>query len=121
MKVTRCDYAGKTVIVGMDVHKKSYVIEASCEGQVVKKWTTPAVPTSLAEQLVRYFPGAKIKSAYEAGFSGFKLHRTLVAAGIENIVVNAASIEVSGNNRVKTDKRDAHKINEQLAAGRLRG
>lgn len=52
---------------------------------------------------------------------GFWLHRELEAAGISNIVVHAASIEVAANDRVKTDKRDSLKMARQLAAGRLRG
>lgn len=121
MKVTAYDYSGKKVFVGMDVHKKSYVIAAYCDGAIVKKWTTPASPESTAEQVTKFFKGAEIHSAYEAGFSGFKLHRVLAAAGISNRVVHAASIEVKSNDRVKTDKRDAKKIAEQLAANRLRG
>ena len=69
----------------------------------------------------KFFPGAKIKSAYEAGFSGFHLHRYLTQKGINNIVVHPASIEVSSRDRVKTDKRDALKIATQLSAQRLRG
>lgn len=121
MKLSNRSYLGKKVFIGIDVHKKSYVISAHCDGVVVKKWSTPALAERTAEQLNEYFKGAEIFSAYEVGFSGFGLHRTLVAAGVKNIVVNAASIEVEANNRVKTDKRDARKIAEQLAAGRLRG
>jgi transposase len=44
-----------------------------------------------------------------------------MAAGIDCIVVHAASIEVSSRDTVKTDKRDSLKIAQQLAAGRLRG
>jgi transposase len=121
MKVTTRDYTGKKVFVGMDVHKKSYAIAAYCDGEVVKKWTTPSSPEATAEQLTKFFKGAEIHSAYEAGFSGFSLHRVLAAAGIESRVVHAASIEVKSNDRVKTDKRDAKKIAEQLAADRLRG
>jgi transposase len=67
------------------------------------------------------FGGASVRAAYEAGYSGFWLYRKLVAAGIDCIVVHAASIEVSARDTVKTDKRDSLKIAQQLAAGRLRG
>jgi transposase len=115
------DYSGKKVFVGMDVHKKSYVIAAHCDGEIVKRWTTSANPESTAEQLTKFFRGAEIHSAYEAGFSGFNLHRVLAAAGINSRVVHAASIEVKSNDRVKNDKKDAKKIAEQLGANRLRG
>lgn len=80
----------------------------------------PACPARLVEYLHKYFQGAYIKSAYEAGFSGFHLHRTLVDNKIDNIVVHAAAIEVSSRDRVKTDKRDATKIAIQLSSNRLR-
>ena len=120
MKIAKRDYSGKSVFVGIDVHKKSYVIAACCDGEVVKKWTSTANPITLAQQLSKFFDGAEVHSAYEAGFSGFKLHRVLISAGIKSRVINAASIEVESNSRVKTDKRDAKKIAEQLAANRLR-
>lgn len=115
----KISYQGKKVFVGIDVHKKSYSVVAVVEGIVAKKWRTLASPDQLAEQLRRYFPGASIYTAYEAGFSGFVLHRVLTEAGIDNLVVNPASIEVAVNNRVKTDNRDARKIATLLEAGRL--
>ena len=60
-----------------------------------------------------------MKSAYEAGFCGFILHRFLIDHGIHNIVVHPGSIEVESNNFKKTDKRDSKKIAIQLSAGRL--
>ncbi|WP_235112000.1 transposase [Acaryochloris sp. 'Moss Beach'] len=114
-------YVGKEVFIGIDVHKKTYTVVARFEEEVVKKWTTKASPQSLAQQLLKYFDGATIYSAYEAGFSGFVLHRELEAHGIQNIVVNAAGIEVAVNNRVKTDKRDALKLATLLEAKRLKG
>jgi transposase len=91
------------------------------EGEVVKKWTTAASPQALTQQLLKYFAGATIHTAYEAGFSGFVLHRELEQQGIHNLVVNAAGIEVAANDRVKTDQRDAHKLSILLEAKRLKG
>src|SRR5688572_19203130 len=94
-------YKGKTVFVGMDVHKKHYSLSCIFEGTLVKKATVKASPEKLVEFLKKYFPEAKIKSAYEAGFCGFFLHRYLEKNGIENLVVHPASIEVSSRDRVK--------------------
>ncbi len=109
-------YEGKEVFVGIDVHKKTFSVVSIVEGAIVKKWRTTAKPKQLTKQLKDYFPKAKIYSAYEAGFSGFVLHRQLEKVGIENVVVNAASVEVTVNNRVKTDKRDALKLASLLEA-----
>lgn len=114
-------YEGKKVKVGIDVHKRTYVITARCDGTVVKRASVPANPTTLAESLKRWFKGAEIFSCYEAGFSGFGLHRILVASGIHNIVINPASIEIAASDKKKTDKRDSNKMAEQLDAGRLKG
>ena len=114
-------YTGEDVYIGIDVHKKSYVLEARVGQARVKRWTTPALPQKLPEQLLKYFDGGMIHTAYEAGFSGFVLHRSLSQAGIDSRVVHAAAIEVAAHNRVKTDKRDARKLAIQLEAGRLEG
>lgn len=115
------DYRGKIVYMGLDVHKKTYSCVSICDDEVVKRDTLPANPEGLVKYVKKFFPGAKIISAYEAGFSGFHLHRYLTQNGILNRVVHPASIEVSSRDRVKTDKRDALKIATQLSAKRLRG
>ena len=113
------DYTGKTIFVGMDVHKKTYSVTAICDGVIVKRDTIKAEPQGLISYLKKRFGSGKIKTAYEAGFCGFHLHRALESAGIENIVVHAAGIETS-NSRVKTDKRDSLKIAAHLSEGKLR-
>ena len=114
-------YEGKVIFVGIDVHKNHYTVSCICEGELIKRDTITATPDNMVTYLQKYFRGAKVRSAYEAGFCGFYLHRYLVRHGIKNIVVHAASIEISARDRVKTDKRDSLKIAQQLAAGRLRG
>lgn len=52
-------------------------------------------------------PGVRLVSCYEAGRDGFWLHRWLLAQGIENRVLDPASIEVPRRRRrVKTDRVD---------------
>lgn len=114
-------YDSQHIYIGIDVHKRRYVVVARVQQTIVKKWSTIAKPEELAQQLVKYFAGGIIHSAYEAGFSGFVLHRSLSRAGIDSIVVHAAAVEIAVHNRVKTDKRDAAKLSQQLEAGRLRG
>ena len=54
---------------------------------------------------------ARVMSGYEAGRDGFWLHRFFVSQGIENIVVDSASIEVNRRyRRAKTDRLDVHKL-----------
>ena len=115
------DYTGKKIYLGIDVHKTTYAVAALCEKLVIKKATLPASPEGLVTFCKKFFPGAVIESAYEAGFSGFHLHRVLEKNGIKNLVVHAAGIEVAVGDRVKTDKRDSLKIATQLEAKRLKG
>lgn len=116
----KISYAGKRISIGLDVHKSFYVACAVFEGAVVKKSRMPAEPENVIKFINRYFPGADVITCYEAGFSGFALHRELIGCGIPNLVVHPASIEVSSRDRVKTDKRDAEKMAKQLDANRLR-
>lgn len=64
--------------------------------------------------------GAKVVSCYEAGRDGFWLHRALVEMGIENLVVDSASIEVKRRRKhAKTDRLDVAKLLEMLVRYRL--
>jgi len=70
-------------------------------GKVKAKWGMPA--------------DTRVMSCYEAGRDGFWLHRQLAELGIDNQVVDAASIEVSRRaRRAKTDRLDAQALLEKL-------
>jgi transposase len=68
---------------------------------------------------------APVRSCYEAGRDGFWLHRALRADGIDNVVVDPASITVDRRaRRAKTDRIDATALVMQLMnadAGDRRG
>src|SRR5215472_17421478 len=56
-------------------------------------------------------PEARVHSCYEAGRDGFWLHRWLIGHGIDNVVVDSASIEVNRRaRRAKTDRLDGDKL-----------
>lgn len=121
MRSKKINYLGQKVYIGIDVHKKTYTFSALCGGDIVKTATVPADPAGFVTSLHKWFNGAELISVYEAGFSGFGLHRTLVQAGVQNIVINPASLEVAAKDKVKTDKRDSKKLVLQLSTGRLSG
>jgi transposase len=57
----------------------------------------------------------RMVSCYEAGRDGFWLHRYLLSCGIENVVVDSASIEVNRRKRrAKTDRIDVRKLMHKL-------
>ena len=122
MKVTeKISYQNKEVFIGVDVHRRQYTVSCICEDELVKKCQIIAKPAQLLSLISKYFAGARIKVVYEAGFSGFALYRYLEQHGINCIVVNPSSIEISSRDRIKTDKRDSLKMAIQLSTGRLRG
>ena len=62
-----------------------------------------------------------VASCYEAGYDGFWLHRLLLAAGIMNLVFDAASVPVEQRGRrAKTDRIDGELLLRTLMA-HLRG
>ena len=57
----------------------------------------------------------RVVSCYEAGRDGFWLHRYLLSCGIDNVVVDSASIEVDRRKRRrKTDRLDAGRLVRML-------
>jgi transposase len=59
----------------------------------------------------------RVVSIYEAGYDGFWLHRALQKAGVENRVIDAASVPVDRRaRRVKTDRLDLEQLIRMLLA-----
>jgi len=57
---------------------------------------------------------APVRSCYEAGREGFWVHRALEAMGIENRIVDAASIDMKRRKRAKTDRKGSEQLARQL-------
>ena len=78
-KVTNNSYNfnGKVVNVGIDVHKLSWRVTALVEGVIVESATIKPSYRVLKKLLAQY-KGARIRVAYEAGFSGFNLYDELI-------------------------------------------
>ena len=73
----------------------------------------PRLEAEIAKARKRFAMAAvtPVKSCYEAGRDGFWLHRHLRACGVENQVVDSASIEVNRRKRrAKSDRLDACKL-----------
>ncbi len=66
---------------------------------------------ALAKKKFNLAEDAPVFSCYEAGRDGFWLHRWLLEHGVQNIIVDSASIEVNRRARQrKTDRLDAAKL-----------
>jgi len=119
-KVKELDFTGKVIYCGLDVHKTNWKVNARMEGVEIAAFSQNPDNVSLKKHFEKNYPGAALKVAYEAGFCGFEIQRSLKSSGIECIVVNAADIPSSDKDRKrKDDKRDARKLSIELSKGNL--
>jgi transposase len=78
---------------------------------LVEAGNTEEVADCIAKAAARSHAKARVHSCYEAGRDGWWLHRWLSEHGVDNIVVDPASIEVNRRaRRAKTDRLDADKL-----------
>lgn len=111
--------SGKTIYIGIDVHKENWHVTARGEGEEIFNSRIPGNYHSL-QKIVERFTGCQIKVAYEAGPFGFWLYDKLTEDGIETIVVPPSLIPLESGNRVKTDKRDSKKLARLLESNMLK-
>lgn len=119
---TMTDFSGKTIFVGIDVHKKDWQIGVFYSGIVLGNFRITGNIDDLISFFYRRYPGATVRCVYESCAWGFTLQRQLVAAGIDCIVVHAADVPGSDKEKKnKTDKVDAVRLARHHAAGLLKG
>ena len=111
----------KVRFVGLDVHKDSIAIAVAEQGRDTARdvGSFPSDWNSLHKQLRKLSKGFTLKLCYEAGPTGFELHRRLVEAGFNSQVVAPSLIPRKPGERIKTDRRDAQKLARCLRAGDL--
>jgi len=120
-KIKQLDFAGQTIFCGIDVHKKSWRVNIRNEQFELEDYTQDPCDELLMKRLHKNYPGASFQVAYEAGFSGFGLMRSLTSSGIHCIVVNPADIPSTDRDKKrKTDQIDARKISRHLSKSTLR-
>lgn len=113
------DFAeGKSIHVGIDVHKNDWTIHVLCQGEEVYHTTIPADPGRIIRVLKR-FKASDVHTVYEAGPTGYWLHDTLTEAGFDSMVTPPSLVPHIGG-KVKTDHRDSRKLAEMLAGGFLK-
>ena len=101
------------VKLAQDVHAHFFVSCVQIEGQ------RPKAPRKLDPQSHLKFVAdlvarsEKVYSCYEAGPTGFELHRQLTRLGVENIVIAPSCLDEHGK-RVNTDKSDTLQLASRL-------
>ncbi|MEX2189057.1 MAG: IS110 family transposase [Bacteroidota bacterium] len=119
-KHTILDWLGQHVFVGLDVHKRSWIVAIVTELTVFKTFTQPPDVKLLVSYLHRHFPNATYHCVYEAGYCGFWIHDQLRAHGIDCMVINPADVPTTDKQKKhKTNKVDARKLARSLRNGEL--
>lgn len=110
-----------TRYVGLDVHKASITIAvAGPYGEPEDHGAIANDPAAMRKLLRRLGAGGhRLRVAYEAGPTGYALHRQVRAMGIDCTVVAPSLIPVRPGDRIKTDRRDAAKLARLLRSGDL--
>jgi len=120
--LSRLDFTGQQIYVGMDVHKKSWSVSIFTEHLEHKTFSQPPEVNVLVNYLKRNFPGAVYNAVYEAGFSGFWAHDNLIEQGVNCIIVNPADVPTKNKEKAtKTDKVDCRKLARGLRSGEIEG
>lgn len=112
----------QVVYIGIDVHKQSWNVHLRFPNLTLKRSNMEPSASGLRTLIDREYPGLEYRCVYEAGFTGFSTYRSLMAVGLETIVVNAADVPTSDKeHRMKSDPVDSEKLACSLSAGLLRG
>lgn len=104
--------------VGLDVHADSIAIAVADPGRG-EPGLLATIPNDTVLLLKRLRRLGAVKCCYEAGPTGFGLHRALTAAGVDCVVVAPSLVPTKAGDRVKTDGRDAVKLARFLRSGDL--
>lgn len=106
--------------LGMDVHRDSIsvaVLPPNAEtGEVDRIFNDE---DSVRRLVVRLGDPRSLRACYEAGPTGYGLHRQLRSLGVRCDVVAPALIPRAAGDRVKTDKRDARRLARLHRMGEL--
>jgi transposase len=107
--------------VGLDVAKDAIavgVLDGSSEGAPrLEKIAHDEV--SIRRLLTRLGEPVRLRACYEAGPTGYALHRLLTSMGVRCEVVAPSLVPVARGEKVKTDRRDARRLVRLYRAGEL--
>ncbi|MDE3840671.1 IS110 family transposase [Bacillus methanolicus] len=107
--------------VGLDVSKEKIAVAIAEEGRKdpVYWGTIPHTPEAVRKLVRKLGEPANLRFCYEAGPTGYPLHRFLLSLGVECEVIAPTLIPKKPGERVKTDRRDAIRLAQLFRAGEL--
>jgi transposase len=110
----------RTRFIGLDAHAATIAVAAAEEQSVEERGTIVNEPSAVRRMVSRLRePGVRLVAAYEAGPTGYALHRQLTALDVECMVVAPSLIPRRPGDRIKTDRRDAVRLARLLRSGDL--
>jgi transposase len=119
-KHTILDWFGQHVYVGLDIHKRSWVVAIVTEQADFRTFTQPPDVKVLVSYLHHHFPNAAYHCVYEAGYCGYWICDELRGYGVECIVIYPADVPTTNKEQEhKTNKVDARKLARSLRNGEL--
>ena len=103
------NYVNRVLNLGLDVHYRQVTVAMQEDGGRIKAAGKMGHMDFLNWVQKKLQEGWQIYSCYEAGASGYWLHRELVKLGVKNLVVVPKAMG-QGGKKQKTDKRDAGEL-----------
>lgn len=113
---------GINFFVGLDVHKDTIAL-AICEpGREPSRFvgTIGADAQGVIKTLRKYGTPGDVSVVYEAGPTGYGLHRALTERGYHCEIIAPSLIPHRAGERIKTDRRDCSRLAELSRAGELK-
>jgi transposase len=107
------NYVNRVLHLGLDVHYRQVTVAMQEDGGRIKSAGKMGHAEFLNWVRKKLAEGWEIESCYEAGASGYWLHRELVKLGVKNLVVVPKAMG-QGGKKQKTDKRDAGELCDSL-------
>ena len=108
--------------VGLDAHKDSIAIAACEAGREPAQFVGTMGPdvSGLLKLLAKAGEPAQVSVVYEAGPTGYGLHRELCRRGYRSQIVAPSLIPRRAGERIKNDRRDCLRLAELSRAGELK-
>ena len=103
------NHVNRVLNLGLDVHYRQVTVAMQEDGGRIKAAGKMRHVDFLNWVQKKLQEGWQIYSCYEAGASGYWLHRELVKLGVKNLVVVPKAMG-QGGKKQKTDKRDAGEL-----------
>ena len=121
-QIKKLDFSGETIFCGIDVHKKSWKVNARSKAMELKSFSQNPSTRDLTNYLKRNYPSAAYRVVYEAGFCGFNYQREFAAQGVDCIIVHPADVPTMDKEKQKKcDTIDCRKLSKTLSDGSLTG